>query len=82
MAITKTAKVARLVMEQSGKGTYMFNDKLANGARSLKVWGWSDAEYRKAQKLLEAQGCTVNEVVFEAHSRGMTRIQKRLHIVE
>ena len=49
MAITKTTQVARKIMNK-GKGTYLFNDRLVDGRRSLKVWGWTDSDYRKAKR--------------------------------
>lgn len=81
MAITKTTQVARKIMNK-GKGTYLFNDRLVDGRRSLKVWGWSDAEYRKAKRELEAQGCKVDMVQFVAHKWNMSKLQTRLHVEE
>ena len=84
MAKTKTAIVAREIMN-TGKGTIMFNDKLADGTRSLKVWGWTESEYRAAKRKLEAMGCEVEMVKAPAYhdSRGNMRVcNTRLHIVE
>ena len=85
MAKTKTAIVAREIMDTTKRGSIMFNDKLANGARSLKVWGWSDAEYRLAKRKLEAMGCQVAMVLAPPYYdyRGMqARQSTRLHVVE
>ena len=81
MAITKTTQVARKIMKQ-GKGSWLFNDRLVDGRRSLKVWGWSDAEYRKAKRELEAQGCKVDMVQFVAQKWNMSKLQTRLHVEE
>lgn len=85
MAKTKTATVAREIMDTTKRGTIMFNDKLANGARSLKVWGWSHAEYQMAKRKLEALGCQVAMVKAPPYydHRGMqTKQSTRLHVVE
>lgn len=84
MAKTKTATVAREIMN-AGKGSIMFNDKLVDGTRSLKVWGWTDAEYRKAKRKLEAMGCTVDMIKAPGYydCRGGQRMRNtRLHVVE
>ena len=81
MAITKTARVACEIIA-SGRGTTMFNDKLEDGSRSLKVWGWTDADYRKAKRLLEAQGCKAELVTFRSFRWGGYKMQTRLRVVE
>lgn len=86
MALTKTGKVARKVINKTGKGTFVFNDKLQDGRRSLKVWGWSEAQYLKAKRKLEKKGCIVDLVKFKSTAYGMYgrsgRIQIRLHVKE
>ena len=82
--ITKTRIAARKVINQTGRGHMIFNDRLVDGARSLKVWGWSKEEYRTAAALLRAQGCEVITVsIPKKPYRGeATRIQTRLHVYE
>ena len=83
MAITKTTQVARSIIRNTGKGTFVFNDKLTGGRRSLKVWGWCDPEYRAAKQMLEAQGCKVDMVTFRTHKwGGLHYMQTRLHVEE
>ena len=82
MAITLTNKVARVVMATTGKGTCIFNDKLVDGTRSLKVWGWTRGEYFQAKQLLEQAGCEAEIVEFVAHRWGGMKKQIRLHVVE
>lgn len=84
MAITKTTQVARTVALLSGAGTFRFNDKLVDGRRSLKVWGWSDAEYRMAKGMLEDMGCKVEVVQTPVYRDriGVKRTHTRLHVTE
>ena len=82
MAVTLTNKVARVVMATTGKGTYIFNDKLVDGTRSLKVWGWTRGEYFQAKQLLEQAGCEAELVEFVAWRYGKKFKQVRLHVVE
>jgi hypothetical protein len=82
MAVTLTNKVARVVMATSGKGTTIFNDKLVDGSRSLKVWGWTRGEYFQAKQLLEQAGCQAELVEFVANKWGSIKKQIRLHVVE
>ena len=72
--ITKTAMVARQIIS-AGYGSTMFNDKLVDGRRSLKVWGWRHERYMYAKRLLENMGCKVEVVVTDAGST-------RLHVTE
>ena len=57
-AITQTTRVARSIIHKTGRGSVIFNDRLADGKRSLKVWGWDMGEYLKAKRMLEKQGCS------------------------
>ena len=84
MAMTKTTAVAKMVMVAQGRGTVIFNDKLADGTRSLKVWGWTDKEYKEAQKLLKLYGCEVKMVQHHGWSNRGARFytQTRLHVKE
>jgi len=81
---TLTTKVARKIMNKSGKGTMLFNDKLESGGRSLKVWGWGEKQYLKAKRKLEKKGCRVDVVVVKAYKYGASadRMQTRLHVFE
>lgn len=82
-ATTKTGKIAS-VMIAAGRGTIMFNDRMKDGRRSLKVQGWTEADYRKAKSLLEKEGCTV-EVVKTPTVKFSYRVQRgrtRLHVTE
>ena len=81
---TKTNKVAREVINNTGKGTIVFNDKLKNGDRSLKVWHWQKPQYELAKELLEQQGCKVKMIEFttQGHYRAGQHQQIRLHVTE
>ena len=82
MAITLTTRVAQVVKATSGRGTVIFNDKLEDGTRSLKVWGWDRGNYVMAKQLLEQAGCQAELVEFLSYVRGGKRKQIRLHVVE
>ena len=82
--MTKTGTIARAVMSMTNRGFLMFNDRLRDGRRSLKVWGWTPKDYEMARELLTRAGCQVQVVEFEAYSarRGGNYVQRRLHITE
>lgn len=85
MAITKSTQVARAIIEQRKKGSIIFNDKLKDGRRSLKVWGWSSAEYLEAKRRLEAMGCEVlvmQTPQFYDCRGGVRTSNTRLHVAE
>ena len=58
MASKQLGKIVRGVV---GKGGTVYNDKLANGTRSIKVekYGWTNKDYDAVQTALEAEGYTV-----------------------
>lgn len=85
--ITKTRQVVNAI----GKTGAVFNDKLADGRRSLKVWGWTHADYVLAANKLREMGCTVKIVAVQRRikkmflSRRVTRLSRRvtrLHVWE
>ena len=81
--ITTTRITARAVIAVTGKGHHIYNDKLKSGARSLKVWGWTDKEYVLAKTQLEQEGYEVKLVRFTSQSGyGHKRTQTRLHVIE
>lgn len=51
----KSAKIARAVITLTGKGTYLFNDRI-QGGRSIKVWGWEREHYELAMQAMALQG--------------------------
>lgn len=53
------AKLVRAMMTTFGSGAYLFNDRLKDGRRSIKVWGWTQDEWRVAINILRAHGFTV-----------------------
>lgn len=79
MATSAVMKIVRGVKA----GTY-FNDKLKSGVRSIKVWGWKEADYDAAVVALFAAGYTVRKVQFRKWSNRMNEhyTQTRLHIVD
>ena len=81
MELTKTQKIAREVIRRTGRGNAVFNDRLVDGARSLKVWGWMKQDYELAKLLLESEGCKVYTHQFRTPFWGRGE-RVRLHIEE
>ena len=81
--LTKTTAIARNIIRsyRSNPGVpfLSFNDRLVNGRRSLKVWGWNENDYDKAKQQLEAVGCQVKKVKL---NRFRGKIVMRLHVTE
>ena len=82
--ITKTRAVARMVILTNQRGHMIFNDRLTDGTRSLKVWGWLKQDYQDAKKLLETLGCRAQIVEAEKFSPrgGRNYTMRRLHVQE
>ncbi len=55
MALAKSSKIVRGLMNVTGKGTFLFNDKI-QGGRSIKVWGWNPDLYQVAIDAMRRQG--------------------------
>jgi hypothetical protein len=83
-AITRTQAVARALTLASGRGTLIFNDRLADGRRSLKVWGWTLQDYKLAKQMLEIMDCKVDMVEKDKFSTrgGRFYTMRRLHVTE
>lgn len=71
-ATTKTMKIVRVL---AGKGRVVYNDRLDGGVRSIKVAGWTGADYDRALEALLVSG-------LEARQAPGWRGQVRLHVVE
>lgn len=56
---TLTSIIAAAVSSAHKKSGLIFNDKLRDGRRSLKVWGWNSQQYAEAREMLERAGCYV-----------------------
>ena len=82
--VTKTRIAAVNVCNMTERGHVIFNDKMADGRRSLKVWGWGEDEYYRAKSMLEVMGCTVKLVVKERFDArwGGNIVVRRLHVIE
>ncbi len=81
---TKTMAVAQIVSGTNKRGTAIFNDKLADGTRSLKVWHWLKEDYEQAKAMLELWGCKVKMIEREKYSArgGRNYMMRRLHVTE
>ena len=83
------SKLNRLIRAQAGKSRRVYNDKLADGTRSVKVRGWRKGDYKLAKSTLEAEGYEVKLVEFNIPSYvwgycgGSAKgKQVRLHVTE
>ena len=77
------AQSSKIMRELAGKGATMFNDKLVNGSRSYKVWGWTLRDYDKAWARLLQAGIKSEVVYARAYYdiRGARVVQTiRLHV--
>lgn len=52
---SKSGKIVRALMTLTGKGSFVFNDRIKNG-RSIKVWGWNVQHYEVAMEAMAKQG--------------------------
>jgi len=76
-ASTKTRTV---IDELLTKGQFVFNDRLRDGRRSLKVWGWDNDTYTRAKDMLEAAGCKC--VIVKTPRKSYCGGAARLHVTE
>lgn len=74
---TLTTMVARQI---SARAT-IYNDRMTDGRRSLKVPNWMYADYMEASKRLINLGCDV-EFNSRSKSRCGFRVSKRLYVRE
>lgn len=81
MHVTKTTRIARKL---AGPRATIFNDKMVDGRRSLKVWGWKRNDYEECERQLRAAGLAV-ELVERNTPKTYFRAagkQIRLHVTE
>ena len=81
---TLTTAVANHVCKAHNKGRNIFNDRLKDGSRSLKVWGWELEQYTDAAGILKIAGCSVKikRSVRKYSGTSVERIVTRLHVKE
>lgn len=79
MNITRTRTVLKPMLTDKH---YLFNDKLADGRRSVKVWGWTERDYDKAKVELEKAGLKVEVVDLYSYKYGSNFHTRRLHVTE
>ncbi len=54
--MSKVTAVSKLVRSLAGKDRTMYNDRLKDGSRSIKVQNWTKNQYAAAQRKLEQAG--------------------------
>ena len=84
MHVTRTTQLARQHMKKVGKGNMLFNDRLVDGRRSLKVWGWGLPQYESFQRLLKTEGLN-SEIISKQRCSPWAKpgdLQHRIHVDE
>lgn len=77
------SKSTQIMRQLAGKNATIFNDKLADGRRSYKVWGWNYLDYEKAWAYLSQAGFKSEVVYARAYwcQRGARTVQNvRIHV--
>lgn len=60
MSTSITTTIVKAYCLVNGKGTFIFNDKLKDGTRSVKVWQWDARDYMTVAHQLRMAGCAVS----------------------
>ena len=78
MILESTKDIRKL----AGPIPVIFNDRLVDGTRSYKVWGWDIPDYNNALQALKYSGFSAKLVLFEGYSQRGHRqyIQPRIHV--
>ena len=73
---------SKIIRKLAGPLATIFNDRLVDGTRSYKVWGWDIPDYNVALQALKSSGFSAKLVVFKGHSqRGRRQYsQPRIHV--
>ena len=73
---------SKIIRKLAGPIPIIFNDKLVDGTRSYKVWGWDIPDYNNALRALKSSGFSAKLVLFNGYSiRGHRHyIQPRIHV--
>jgi hypothetical protein len=78
--MSNAVKVIRALAAQSGvTPDRIFNDRLVDGSRSVKVWGWTHKDYVAALGVLRAAGFR-GRVVRNTNSYGWSRATHRIWV--
>jgi hypothetical protein len=80
--MTKTMIITKAAQVITNRGRKVFNDRLLDGTRSLKVWGWTDIEYEVCRKLLVQAGLAVTVKYVRSGYPSGQRSTIRLHVKE
>ena len=72
----------KIIRKLAGPMPIIFNDRLVDGTRSYKIWGWDLPDYNRALQALKSAGFTAKLVFFEGYSVRKRRgyIQPRIHV--
>jgi hypothetical protein len=72
----------KIIRKLAGPMPIIFNDRLVDGTRSYKIWGWNLSDYNRALQALKSAGFTTKLVFFEGYSKRGRRqyIQPRIHV--
>jgi len=72
----------KIIRKLAGPMPIIFNDRLVDGTRSYKIWGWDLPDYNRALQALKSAGFTTKLVFYEGYSQRGRRqyIQPRIHV--
>lgn len=60
MSTSITTTIVKAYCLVNNKGSFIFNDKLKDGTRSVKVWQWDAGDYMTVAQQLRKAGCAVS----------------------
>ena len=74
---------SKIIRKLAGPMSTIFNDRLVDGTRSYKVWGWDLPDYNVALQALKSSGFSAKLVLFQGYSERKQRryVQARLHVI-
>ena len=77
-------KASAIIRKLAGKRTMIWNDRLRDGRRSFKVWGWGDLAVRAAVTELRLAGFRADYKThaFKRGPHGSSYIVRRIWVEE
>lgn len=72
----------KLIRKLAGPSPVIFNDRLVDGTRSYKVWGWNDSDYENAVSALKSAGFDAELITYNGYSARRKRyyFQYRIYV--
>lgn len=72
----------KLIRKLAGPNLVIFNDRLIDGTRSYKVWGWGESDYEHAVLALKDAGFDAELITYNGYSARSNRyyFQPRIYV--